>query len=206
MNGKFGLGVVALGCILATSGPVRADIIGVGLGHVLPIPETLGPYEMTLFPDDPQPDGWVTTVASPLGGELTFSEPLIHQDWSIPWWGSIPDPDCYISVAVPVTIGLPPGTRAFSLYVGTDTGSPQEITVTADGQTAVTQIIESTYMPVYFGFYVDDPSETIETLTVPFTFRGEVGAFGVAIPEPATICLLVLPLLLARLRRARTAS
>ena len=197
MNGQFGLGVVALACILANSGPVRADIIGVGLGHVLPIPETLGPYEMTLFPDDPQPDGFVTTVASPLGGELTFSEPLIHVDWNPSAWPGYPPPDSY-NTYIPFTIQLPPETRAFSLYVGTSTGSPQWITLTADGQTEVTQILESWLWPAYFGFYVDDPSETIETLTVPFTFSAAVGAFGVAIPEPATICLLALPLLARR--------
>jgi hypothetical protein len=204
MNRKLGLGIVALGCVLANSGPVRAEIIGVGLGHVLPMPETLGPYEMTFFPEDPQPDGWVTTVASPLGGALTFSEPLWHVDWNPEPWGGYPPPDSY-NADGPFTIQLPPETRAFSLYVGISTGAVQSVTVTADGQTEVTQIIDTWLEPAYFGFYVDDPSETIETLSVPVTFSAAVGAFAVVVPEPSTIWLFAPLLLLVRFKRARTA-
>jgi hypothetical protein len=160
---------------------------------------------MTFFPDDPQPDGWVTNVASPLGGDLTFSEPLWHVDWNPKPWGGYPPPDSYNTYS-PFAIQLPPETRAVSLYVGISTGAGHSITITADGQTAVTQFIDTWLELAYFGFYEDDPHETIETLTVPFTFSAAVGAFTIAIPEPATICLLAPPpLLLARSKRARTA-
>jgi hypothetical protein len=182
-------------CVLACGPAARADIIGVGLGWTLPRPTTLGPYDMTPFPDDPQPFDWVTSVASPLGGELTFSVPLLHTHWVLPYWGAEPDPDLYISIAQPVTIQLPEGTRAVSLYVGTETGASQWVSVTADGQTTITQYTGSYMTPCYFGFYVDDPAETISTLEVPFPgFAGDVGAFAIAVPEPASACLLTLGL------------
>ncbi len=186
--------------LLACCLPALGDIIGVGLGFATPRPTTLGPYEMTLFPDDPRPIATpVRSVASPLGGDVAFSIPLMHFKWQLAWWVETPPPDVYISIAEDVTIQLPAGTRAISLYVGTETGSSQWVSVTADGETTVTQFTPSYVSPCYFGFYVDNPAETITTLEVPFPyFAGDIGAFAIATPEPGSLWLLALALLIRR--------
>jgi hypothetical protein len=191
--------LVTSACLLGTCVVAQAEIIGVGLGFVTPRPTTLGPYEMTLFPDDPRPIATaVTSVPSPLGGDVSFSIPLMHFKWQLPPWVEMPPPDVYISVGEDVTIQLPAGTRAVSLYVGTETGASQWVSVTADDQTTVTQITYSYMWPCYFGFYVDNPAETISTLEVPFDFAGDIGAFGIAVPEPGSLSLLGLALLVRR--------
>jgi hypothetical protein len=183
-------------CLLLCCSPLQAEIIGVGLGHVLPRPTTLGPYDMTFFPDDPQPvSSLVTSIASPLGGQITLSVPLYHADWYLAPWGGEAIPDVYMCLGVyAVTLELPPGTRAVSFYAGTDTGAGYDVSVTADGETTITQYSSGYTEPAYFGFYVDNPAETISTLELACAGLGEVGAFAIAVPEPGSACLLALGL------------
>ncbi len=57
--------------------------------------------------------------------------------------------------------------------------------------------------PAYFGFYVDDPAETVGSITVTVEANLNLGAFGVAIPEPGTLALLGVGALALLCRRRR---
>ena len=184
----------------------QADIIGVTAGATYPPPGTLGPYEMTAFgPDDRPVLEWVTFVPSPLGGEAVFSAPMLHRrlgESGAQWSLHLP-PDYYSAQSSPseITLGLPPQTRAFYLYAGHDLGSPRYITATADDGTSIGQWVEHTQQPGYFGFYVDDPAETVSSITVTVDTNLNLGAFGVAIPEPSSLLLLSAALLAVPRRR-----
>src|SRR4030042_3189607 len=101
----------------------HGELIGVG-GLPYPAPTTRGPYDMTLFPLDPQPlleD--VTSVASPLGGDVAFSDPVLHLragvTWGL-WWTPTLSPDMYYKYPPgELTLFLPPGTVAFDFWAGT---------------------------------------------------------------------------------------
>src|SRR4030042_57919 len=101
----------------------HAEIVGVGGTAPIPPPTTLGPYDMTLFPLDPQPllqD--VTSVASPLGGDLVFSDPVLHLRRYVTWgaWPSWLSPDLYYKWPPgELTLFLPPGTVAFDFWART---------------------------------------------------------------------------------------
>ena len=173
----------------------QADIIGVTAGATYPPPPTLGPYDMTPFGADDRPvDEWVTFVPSPLGGEVVFSAPMVHYrlgEHGCCWSFGLP-PDYYSALSSPseITLELPPETRAFYVYAGHDASSPWYITATADDGTSIGQWVDFFLVPAYFGFYVDDPAETVSSITVTHDFNLNLGAFGVAIPEPGALALL----------------
>src|SRR5262249_44325544 len=110
-----------LGVALCSPQSARAAIIAVDLGTGVP-PATLGPFTMTPFPLDPRmPLGAnVTTVPSPLGGDVGFSDPLSHRRIGAGWatWSNGYTGDVYADFgAQKVTLTLPAGTEAFYLYV-----------------------------------------------------------------------------------------
>ena len=173
----------------------QAEIIGVTAGATYPPPPTLGPYDMTPFgPDDRPVLEWITSVPSPLGGEVVFSAPMLHRrlgESGAEWSYDLP-PDYYAAQSSPseITLELPPQTRAFYLYAGHDASSATYITATADDGTSIGQWVDFFLEPAYFGFYVDDPAETVSSITVTVEANLNLGAFGVAIPEPGALALL----------------
>ena len=173
----------------------QADIIGVAGGATYPPPTTLGPYEMTPFgPDDRPTPAWVASVPSPLGGEVVFSASMLHRRYGesgAEWSYDLP-PDYYSALSFPseITLELPPQTRAFYLYAGHDLDSSSYVTATADDGTSIGQWVDLYTFPAYFGFYVDDPAETISSITVTVEASLNIGVFGVAVPEPGTLALL----------------
>ena len=187
---------LALPVLVWIVGATQGDIIGVTAGATYPAPTTLGPYDMTAFgPDDRPVPEWVSSVPSPLGGEVVFSAPIMHLrlgEIGASWAYLLP-PDYYHDPSFPseITLELPPETRAFYLYAGHDLSSPRYITATADDGTSVSQWVDFFLVPAYFGFYVDDPAETVSSITVTAVETNlNLGAFGVAIPEPGSLALL----------------
>jgi hypothetical protein len=163
---------------------------------------------MTPFgPDDRPVLEWVTSVPSPLGGEGVFSAPMLHRRYgeSGGSWSLYLPPDYYSAQSSPseITLELPPETRAFYLYAGHDLSSPTYITATADDGAAIGQYVMHFLQPAYFGFYVDDPAETVGSITVALDANLNLGAFGVAIPEPGTPALLGVGALALLCRRRR---
>jgi hypothetical protein len=196
--------LISLLFTLALAGVARAEIIGVAGGTAAP-PPTLGPYEMTPFPPDERPILIpVTTVPSPLGGELTFSVPLTHRrigegwgGWSHGYMGDVYDTAPHTEV----TLGLPEETRAFYFYAATYPTSPQYITATTDDGTSIGEEIQTFHAAEYFGFYSDDFDDVIESITIAATATFAIGEFGIAIPEPGMLGLLALGGLLVLRRR-----
>lgn len=176
----------------------NAEVIGVAGGCDAPAP-TLGPYQMTPFPPDPRPLGdFVTSVPSPLGGELGFSIPMSHRRIGEGWstWSHGYTGDVYYTYSQSeVTIELPGGTRAFYFYVEPNVLGGASFIATADDGTSVEQFVAGSYGASYFGFFVDDPGDSpIESITVVIitSYDFAIGEFGISTGAPAPISCRVL--------------
>ncbi len=174
--------------------PLQASITGVPLGTSAP-PAVLGPYAMTAFGPDPQPEGSdVTSVASPLYGSVGFSAPLNHRIVGSSWatWSHGYTGDVYFTgyELSSVRLTMPPNTGAFYLYAEPNPYSEYQITATAQDGTSISQMVYGDSGACGYGFWA---ASTVATIDVDY--YGEngfaVGEFGIArVPEPTTICLL----------------
>jgi hypothetical protein len=176
----------------------KAGLIGVTGGTSAPS-STLGPYTMTPFPADTQPANYtpVSSVASPLGGFVTFSSPLHHAHTPGEWgtWSHGYNGDVYYTAgAQSVTLGMPGGTLAFYLYAQSNPFETHTITATAsDGLSTsfeINQDVNGYQGASYYGFYGTE-SSMISSITVASeTTDFAIGEFGIAsIPAPGAICL-----------------
>jgi hypothetical protein len=171
----------------------------VDLGTAAP-PAALGPYTMTPFGNDTRPNGnTVTTVPSPLGGDVGFVPSLIHtevgcgtgcwQTWSHGYTG-----DVYIDSLTTLTMTLPPATGAFYFYAEPNTFATFTFTVTTlDGLTTSGAVPINGFAGARgFGFYDTTSPITGIQITETDTTGFAVGEFGIAafVPEPATLLLL----------------
>jgi hypothetical protein len=173
----------------ATVTTPRATIWIQDLGIVAP-PRTLGGQAMTAFADDtrPEPTG-VTTVPSPLGGDLTFNSLLSHFTAVTPSWRTWSHGyvgDVYFDPMTSLTMTLPAGTTAFFFYAEPNTFGLFNFTVTtSDGDTAV---VTSGDLPIEgdsgahgFGFYTSNTTITSIAVTTVSGANGfAVGEFGIA--------------------------
>lgn len=216
----FSMVLAAAGILLGSEGMARADIIGVAGGSGDPGP-TLGGYTMTPFAADPGPlFALETSLPSPLGGVVGFSQPVLHTDvalWGDPWRNSYTGDVYYNFSFPPVTLTLPSGTGAFYLFAQPDAFAfPIPITVTAQNGTAVTQVVQTNVNgSEYFGFYATN-GDQITSLTISAPIDNNAVAFGefaiaqtqlLTVPEPTTLSLLLTGALSAALcgcrRRAK---
>ena len=186
--------IFILTVLFLTVGGAQAAITGVALGTAAP-PGVLGPYTMTPFPPDGQPiltD--VSSVASPLGGNVGFSIPLNHRTigagwatWSHGYTGDV----YYTNGATSVTLTMPTGTGAFYLYAEPNPFSAFTITATAQDGTSVSQSVTGYEGAAGYGFYGTGGSKILSIqvdLQGPYDFA--VGEFGIAaIPAPGAILL-----------------
>jgi hypothetical protein len=153
-------------------------------------PATLGPYSMTSFPADPQAsDTNVSSVASPLGGNVTFSPGLFHTTIGDAWasWSNGYTGDVYFTTnnasRDTATLTLPAGTGAFYLYAEPEEYGVSDISATAqDGTTSGPVGVEGAGGAQYFGFYGTD-GDTIASITItadPAANGFAIGEFGIA--------------------------
>jgi hypothetical protein len=188
------IGLVAVtAAFTATVGTAQAAVVFDGGPGTGPPPPTLGPYTMTPFPPDPQPlFTSVGSVASPLGGSLTFTPEVQHvrigDGWST--WSNGYTGDVYWTFgATSLTLGLPTGTTAFYFYAEPNPFGVFTITATAqDGTTSGPISVDGSGGARYFGFYVTGGS-ALASITVSSPVDFAVGEFGIASgPTSAAQC------------------
>ncbi|MBN9691091.1 MAG: hypothetical protein J0M24_12715 [Verrucomicrobia bacterium] len=112
---------LVFGLVVATSLSSAAQAsVGWILGTGAP-PIQVGPLKLTPFDPDPTPEfDFVNSVASPLGGDVGFSEGLEHVIVPFSWgsWSHDYEGDAYAlgPQSFSVTLTLPAGTGAFVFY------------------------------------------------------------------------------------------
>jgi hypothetical protein len=168
--------------VLAGAVSAHAVITAVNLGTNAP-PGTLGGYTMTPFGPDPSPEfASVTSVASPLGGVVSFSIPLDHLVVGSSWgtWSHGYAGDVYWTTgALSVTLTLPAGTGAFYLYAEPEPFDVYTITVTANDGTFLSVPVNGYYGANGYGFYLSGPG-SLTTLTITSKVDFAIGEFGIA--------------------------
>jgi len=145
---------------------------------------------MTAFGPDPQPLDSVSSVAAPGGGSVTFSSPLDHRTIGEGWatWSNGYTGDVYVMTGTTVTLTMPSGTLAFSLYVEPDHFADFNVTATAqDGTTSGPVVVNGSSGAKYFGFYTTSSATPIASVTVSTTdTQFAIGEFGIDQAPSAT--------------------
>jgi PEP-CTERM motif len=185
----------ALGVALAATS-LSAQISGVSGSTATP-PAVFGSYPMTAFGLDAQPFSTTTSVASPLGGLLSFSSALNHVRVGSGWatWSNGYTGDVYWTGETTVTFTLPALTSAFYFYAEPDQFSVFNITATS-GTTILAENVDGSAGAKFFGFFTDG-SVFLNTISITTTDDTgfAVGEFGIAkgaitpVPEPSTYAL-----------------
>lgn len=188
----------------------NAAVVSVAGGTTAPA-STLGSYTMTPFAADPSavsdssnPATFVTSVASPLTGRLTFSEAVDHATIDNGWisWSNGYTGDVYATYAstakADLTLAMPANTGAFYFYVAPSNLNRAgfNMTVTDQNGAATTlTAVQGLNGARYFGLYGTDGT-TITSVSIHSADASGlgVGEFGIAaaVPEPASIAALAL--------------
>jgi len=148
-------------------------------------PATMGGYVMTPFGTDGSGNVLVSTVPSPLSGNVGLSPSLIHYTVPATWnnWSNGYTGDVYGNTGITSdTLTLPAGTAAFYFYVEGNNYSTYNITATTDNGSTITKSVSTPGGARGFGFSTNDNS-TISTIavTVPAGANGfAVGEFGIS--------------------------
>lgn len=182
-----------LACVLLLASAAQAaPITIVDLGTAAP-PATVGGYTMTPFGADPTAlFADVTSVASPLGGDVTFSSPLNHRQIGSGWstWSHGYTGDVYYTNGLQsITMSLPTGTQAFYFYAEPNPFQTYTITVTGDDGTFSSQSVDGASGARGFGLYGG-----ISSIQVSSDVDFAIGEFGISgsepVPEPGSLFLL----------------
>ncbi|MBN2024309.1 MAG: hypothetical protein JW809_16115 [Pirellulales bacterium] len=184
------VGVLAVGL-----GQAAGAIVGVSLGTSAP-PGALGAFTMTAFPDDTGLLGVnVSSLASPLGGDLAFSPSVNHRQIGAGWatWSHGYTGDVYFSNgATSVTLSMPAETGAFYFYAEPNPFALHTfVTVETASGVSVTQDIHGSSGAAGFGFYTTDLADVLSSITVSSDVDFALGEFGIArteavVPEVAS--------------------
>jgi hypothetical protein len=150
-------------------------------------PATLGPYNMNAFGPDTAADGAVVTGVNDPAGSITFSPSLTHTIVGSLWltWSHSYAGDVYFVIPTqPITITLPAGTKAFSLYAEPQAFNVFDVQATAqDGTTSGPVQVNGNSGAKYFGFYgTGDAEIQTVTITTADTSGLAVGEFGIFVP------------------------
>ena len=181
-------------CALALATPAFAGLVQVDLGLTAP-PSVLGGYYMQAFSDPTAEGSAVFSVAppaaAPVSGPLFFDTEMVHYKvssgwltWSHGYKGSVyhfdevalgdwDDEDN--PIPTPVVLSLPGDTKAFSFYL-----EPAYFGLNQDGSATFQMSVETTGGlaglwerdilgfggAAGFGFYTDDPLDSIASITL----------------------------------------
>ncbi|MDX9976387.1 MAG: PEP-CTERM sorting domain-containing protein [FCB group bacterium] len=186
--------LVLLAALMIVPAASAAIVYDAGPGSGAP-PAMLGPYDITQFPLDPQAVfADVSTVDSPLGGQLGFSIPMSHRRIGSGWatWSHGYTGDVYYSNgATSVTMTMPPTTAAFRFYVEPNPFSLQTFEAVADdGTSSGSYTAHGSSGATFAGFY--GTGSLISSIALTGSTDFAVGEFGIAVPEPASFALLAL--------------
>ena len=151
-------------------------------------PATLGPYTMSTFTNDPNPDyTQVTSIAGPTG-TLQLSDALevltVGQSWNT-WSNGFTGSVYWVGwadqgSAASVTITLPPHTGAVYFYAEPDEYETFDMSASANnGTTSGDQTVFGNSGASYFGFYAA-PGVSISTITISCPDDFAIGEFGIA--------------------------
>ncbi len=189
--------VVASSILLVSSLNLQATVVGVAGGTAAPA-ATLGPYTMTPFPADLRGEGAsVSSVPSPLGGDVGFTPSTNHRTIPTGWatWSNGYTGDVYSDFSsTTMTLTMPGNTGAFYLYAEPVDFSPFNISAQSQDGTTVTQNVQGQSGADYYGFY-GTAGNTIVSITVTSSAAFGIGEFGIAkVPEPCTLVLVGLGL------------
>jgi hypothetical protein len=194
---KTGLAIALLGVLLCSPLTASAGVFDVALGTAAPGP-MLGPYTMTPFPLDPRPLTTVSTVASPLGGDVGLTPAAFHTRVAVGWatWSNGYAGDVYFDGGTTEVMTMPAGTGAFRFYVESNVFATFAITATSNGGASVTQSVNGSAGAAGYGFYATD-GDMISTITVSVpggalgfaTGEYSIAAALAPVPEPATLGL-----------------
>ena len=193
--------VVAVAVLVAA----ETTFAGIGmLGGATAAPEaTLGGYPMTPFGPDGRPEGaLVTSVPSPLGGNVTFDVELEHFIAGSVWdtWSHGYTGDVYYAAGSQVVLGLPPETVAFYLYAQPNLKAPFLMRVTDQGGNWSEIQVNGDGGAAFFGVYAFG-GDLLTGLTMssgPASDGFAIGEFGIAaspspaVPAPGAIVLSTL--------------
>jgi len=192
--------IVFLGLLLLVAPPAMADLFFADLGTAAP-PATLGGYTMTAFGADGRGLVDVTTVASPLGGDVSFDRAMSHRTVPGSWatWSHGYTGDVYwTNGATDVTLTMPSDVGAFYLYGEPNPFDVYQMMATAqDGTTSGWINVSGSSGAHGFGFYGTGGS-LITSIQVRSTVDFAVGEFGIAagapVPAPGAVLLIGLGL------------
>ncbi|NNF42624.1 MAG: hypothetical protein HKN62_06190 [Phycisphaerales bacterium] len=154
------------GYAIGEFGIARGQVLYDGTPGTAAPPPTLGAYAMDPFPPDPCGATDVSTVTTPFGSHMTFSQPLSHRriggtggcgywaTWSHGYTGDVYATPSTIG-ADPIRIAMPPDIGAFYLYVEPNNFGLFEFTAESDtGTSSGVVAIEGSAGARYFGFHV----------------------------------------------------
>jgi hypothetical protein len=179
-----------VGILLLIAQTANASIQGQALGTAAP-PSSLGAFTMTAFPDDPVAVFTnVSSVASPLGGNVTFSSPVSNREigngwatWSHGYTGDV----YYTNGLTSLGLTLPASTGAFYFYAEPNPFAVFQFTAITDSGTTLTQSADGSAGAAGFGFYTD-ASESIVSISISSTVDFAVGEFGIAqVSDPGVV-------------------
>ena len=181
------LAAAALATLVALTisvGTSRAAVIFDGSPGTGPPPATLGPYQITPFPDDARAEFLnVASVPAPFGlGNVFFNPVLSHRDVPSSWatWSHGYTEDVYYTNGgTAVTMTLVPNTKAFRFYAEPNPFAVVNITATTNtGVTSGPIPVDGFAGARYFGFFTTTLFESIASITVTSTVDFAVGEFG----------------------------
>lgn len=177
----------------------RASTIAVDLGTAAP-PATLGGYTMTPFPADVQAEfAQVTSVASPLGGNVTFSDTLEHRlvpgswsTWSHGYTGDV----YYTQGLMSTSLMLPANTGAFYFYAEPNFFGMFTVTVTDSSGVMIVTSVEGSSGANGFGFFTDSGMSLASINIAVDGSDFAIGEFGIAqsaqgVPDNGASALLL---------------